>query len=323
MPKAIYGHKKKSSRGKATDAADDTHGWLTLMTIPLDGQDKFIDMVEAAISSAVATELLEPGMAASLAASLVEYNATRNADCDEAWLSLLTELFEDAGVPLAAAAEAGDDAANVEHNAGAADLLAALRKAKVLRCEPPPPPPLEVGSPVLAVLEEDGEWHEACVEKVTKVDGEPPRVTVRFTQWSGKLQEEMARSRVIQLVEVADDEDAESVGEGECALCERSLPLTFHHLLPKQTHHRYLGRECLPTGVTEAATALGLTAEPTREFLHRYGTMLCRFCHSTVHQLAPNAVLAERFNTIDVLRSTPAIAQFASFAARQTARRQR
>lgn len=45
--------------------------------------------------------------------------------------------------------------------------------------------------------------------------------------------------------------------------------------------------------------------------------MICRFCHSTVHRLAPNAVLAERFNTLDKLRAEPAIQQFVAFAARQ------
>ena len=48
MPKAIYGHsqkkKKASSRGEAE--AEDTHGWLTLMTIPLEGQEQLIDSVE-------------------------------------------------------------------------------------------------------------------------------------------------------------------------------------------------------------------------------------------------------------------------------------
>ena len=39
--------------------------------------------------------------------------------------------------------------------------------------------------------------------------------------------------------------------------------------------------------------------------------------HSTVHRLAPNAVLAERFNTIECLRCEPTLAKFAAFAGKQ------
>ena len=39
--------------------------------------------------------------------------------------------------------------------------------------------------------------------------------------------------------------------------------------------------------------------------------------HSTVHRLAPNAVLAERFNTVECLRAQPELAKFAAFAGRQ------
>ena len=39
--------------------------------------------------------------------------------------------------------------------------------------------------------------------------------------------------------------------------------------------------------------------------------------HSTVHRLAPNAVLAERFNTVECLCAHPELAKFAAFASRQ------
>ena len=57
------------------------------------------------------------------------------------------------------------------------------------------------------------------------------------------------------------------------------MQLTFHHLLPKETHGRYLGKQ-LPGGVAAAAEEAGfeLAAEPTREFLNTYGAELCRFC---------------------------------------------
>mmetsp|Transcript_53801 Transcript_53801/g.148305 ORF Transcript_53801/g.148305 Transcript_53801/m.148305 type:complete len:157 (-) Transcript_53801:58-528(-) len=147
----------------------------------------------------------------------------------------------------------------------------------------------------------------------------PPRVAVRFVEW--QKQQETARAKVVSLVEVADDDGANQ-GEGECELCGRRLKLTFHHLVPKETHGRYLGK-ALPAHVAEAAVAAGLEPQPTREFLNRYGTMVCRFCHSTIHRFAPNAVLAECFCTVDKLLEQPVITNFVAFASRQSDARRR
>lgn len=167
---------------------------------------------------------------------------------------------------------------------------------------------------------------------------------VRFVEW-GK-QQETPRFKIVRLTEMADDEGARE-SEGDCELCGRCMKLTFHHLVwlrcsstpaptrmlqahclarmyfaqvPKETHNRYLGKH-LPAGVAEAARAMDLDPQPSRDFLHQYGAMLCRFCHSTVHRFAPNAVLAERFNTIDKLLEQPTISGFIAFASRQRAGR--
>ena len=139
------------------------------------------------------------------------------------------------------------------------------------------------------------------VKVVPAPSGEgPPVVVVRFSEWA-KVQE-TKRTQVVALTEVPDDEGA-AESEGRCELCGRQMQLTFHHLLPKETHARcpstlepvdvprrpthqrwswparYLGKR-LPDGVAAAATATGLgaAAEPTREFLNTYGAELCRFC---------------------------------------------
>ena len=126
-------------------------------------------------------------------------------------------------------------------HAGAEALLASLRRHRVVCTEPPPPPPLRAGSAVLAVLEEDGEWHGATVEKVVPApSGEgPPVVVVRFNEWA-KVQE-TKRTQVVALTEVADDEGA-TERDGCCELCGREMKLTFHHLVPKETHGRYPGK---------------------------------------------------------------------------------
>merc|ERR1712014_29706 len=115
----------------------------------------------------------------------------------------------------------------------------------------------------------------------------------------GPKRQQTRREDVVALEAVADDDGAESK-VGCCELCGREeLTLTFHHLIPKEVHGRFLGKG-LPPGIEEAAAAQGLEPKPTREFLNSYVSMLCRFCHSTVHRLAPNAVLAERYNSLEV-----------------------
>ena len=102
-------------------------------------------------------------------------------------------------------------------------------------------------------------------------------MTVQFDEWPKRQQ--TRREDVVALEAVADDDGAESK-VGCCELCGREeLTLTFHHLIPKEVHGRFLGKG-LPPGIEEAAAAQGLEPKPTREFLNSYGSMLCRFCHS-------------------------------------------
>ena len=189
MPKPIYGKGRSSKAGRAGESAGDetaNNGWLTLITtLP---EQKQHDAILAALKEGGPSQLSsEPETCDGLAPSLVEYATTRGADCDEAWLGLIVELFGDMGVALA-----GDDADGSEdaEREGATELLAALRRHKVVCTEPPPPPPLKPGVAVLAVLEEDGEWHNATVEKVVLApSGEgPPQIVVKFDEWP-KVQE--------------------------------------------------------------------------------------------------------------------------------------
>ena len=329
MGKSLYGKGSAKSRSKGAASSDDDRGWVTVTASVPD--EKLHSWMVAAFSDDRAPPELHQAqdMHDSVAASLIEYAADLHADCDEAWLGLLHELGADFGISLADpdAVDAGSDGADnnvAAERAGSEALLRCLKAHKVLCAEPPPPPPLTVGATVLAILEEDGDWHEAVV--VDKTDagglGRAPRFAIRFLEWP-KVQE-TSRTNIVSLAEVADDDengsDAQSDASSatECELCARSLELTFHHLIPKETHQRYLTRGSLPEGVAEAVIAAGLEPHPlTRELLHRHGAMLCRFCHSTVHRLAPNAVLAERFNTVEKLQASEEIVKFVAYAARQ------
>ena len=168
---------------------------------------------------------------------------------------------------------------------------------------------------VWAVLDEDSEWHEATVEAVGDGLSRATRdVTVRFSEWA-KAQRTPRAQVVAVAAAVEDDDESCAAGRGECDLCGRDyLPLTFHHLVPKETHPRWVGK-ALPPGLEGVDGAA-----PTRDFFHSHGASLCRPCHSTVHGLAPNALLATTFNTIEKLRQDPCLAGWAAFAGRLKSR---
>ena len=229
MPKQLYG--KSSKRRPGSQRVDDDSLWLTLIA-SIDENSLHGLCVKALqdprAPSGIAAELLD-----ALAASLIEYAAGRTPDCDEAWVGLVQELFVDFGLCLREPDE-GEEASVAERD-GAVELVGCLKRHKVLCAEPPPPPPLQIGDAVVAVLEEDGEWHEAVVvQKLPNGGDRPPRVAVRFIEWP-KVQE-TARTAVISLAEVPDDDDDGGSGdisradEGACELCGRCMKLTFHHV---------------------------------------------------------------------------------------------
>ncbi len=146
---------------------------------------------------------------------------------------------------------------------------------------------------------------------------------------------------LIPIGSVEDDEVDEShlVGRplnGECEMCERDdRPLTFHHLVPKETHRRWLRKRALPTGfprgdgsggvsipknrnvhvsnvilarrrllsATEKEGDPGLclptSFRPGRLFLNRYGVFICRPCHNHVHGMGSNILLANELNSLE------------------------
>ncbi|KAK1917144.1 hypothetical protein P3342_011989 [Pyrenophora teres f. teres] len=70
-----------------------------------------------------------------------------------------------------------------------------------------------------------------------------------------------------------------------CELCSRDwVPLTYHHLIPKQAHARVLKR-----------------GWHTEDKLNSVA-WLCRACHSFVHRLAGNEELAKSFYTVELIR---------------------
>ncbi|MCP1673217.1 hypothetical protein J2T57_000309 [Natronocella acetinitrilica] len=88
-----------------------------------------------------------------------------------------------------------------------------------------------------------------------------------------------------------------------CALCARSLPLTFHHLIPRKNHRRSSFRR-----------RFDITDMRSR------GTWLCHDCHRAIHRLHDERTLGLRLNTLEALQADPAVQRHVSWAARQRRR---
>ena len=101
--------------------------------------------------------------------------------------------------------------------------------------------------------------------------------------------------------------DAEQAAAGEdlppgcCELCERRMPLTRHHLIPRSQHGALRAR-----GVTQAHLARTLAC--------------CRQCHNAVHAAADEATLGASYDSREALLRHPAIARFVAWAAKQRGR---
>lgn len=97
-----------------------------------------------------------------------------------------------------------------------------------------------------------------------------------------------------------EDDDNEEEGEpGECPICRREMPLTFHHLIPKSTH-----RKMLKVGYTKIELC-------TR------GIDICRPCHSHIHKLIPLMDMAEHYNTLESILSHEGVQKWIPYIAKQ------
>ncbi len=308
MPKPLYGHKPKA---KAVAAPPATSTWLTVDSALTDD-----DARHASVAAALAAALpdLPPPSLHPLAAVLSDVADPRNRPPNSLvdWLDALRNLIEELAISADGGGGGGVNDVEDDDDEVPRAIVAALRGKCVLVPRPPPPPPLAPGAACLAVLNEDDEWHAATVVDVPEPRGGGGGAScylVGFDEFGGHTQL-TAAARVIALDCVADDDsDGDEAEEksGGCELCARKMRLTFHHLIPRDTHARYVGKR-LPDGIE---------GEPTKHFLSHHGAWLCRLCHSFVHRFAPNSELAERYNSMERLRSHPDVLLWTRFAASQ------
>eukprot|EP00927_Polykrikos_kofoidii_P050476 TRINITY_DN44392_c0_g1_i1.p1 TRINITY_DN44392_c0_g1~~TRINITY_DN44392_c0_g1_i1.p1 ORF type:complete len:438 (+),score=90.84 TRINITY_DN44392_c0_g1_i1:25-1314(+) len=229
---------------------------------------------------------------AYLAATFVSCAEERQPGTQSLYRGILSEVFEDACVRL--------DEDQENHDKAISRIIQQLILRGILEVRERV---LEVGDQVLVVLPEDGEWHPAVITEVIQ-----PLIRVTFLEY-GKPHA-VASSDVRGIADVVDD-DAGELEEGSCEMCKRLTFLTFHHLIPKDTHRKYVGKRLPP----------GVEGEPTRCFLNRHGTMICRSCHSMVHSMASNETLGAEYNTLEKLLAMPGIQSWIEWRSKNPCRR--
>ncbi|KAF5378182.1 hypothetical protein D9615_007554 [Tricholomella constricta] len=85
----------------------------------------------------------------------------------------------------------------------------------------------------------------------------------------------------------------------ECEICEREVPLTYHHLIPRSTHAKVLKKKWHPESMLNSVA------------------WLCRPCHTTVHHVATNEELARDYYTVESLLQREDITKWRNYAAKQ------
>ena len=95
-----------------------------------------------------------------------------------------------------------------------------------------------------------------------------------------------------------DDRRAESSREeATCELCGRAVPeLTRHHLIPQARHRKARNRRLFDRDDVKTRIAL-----------------LCRPCHSNIHEHIDPKALESDYNTIEALREHPDVARFTAW----------
>jgi len=79
-----------------------------------------------------------------------------------------------------------------------------------------------------------------------------------------------------------------------CCLCQRSIELTNHHLIPKVLHRKLRKKKY------------------KKDVLSRTIDM-CRYCHDHIHILYTEKELFRNYNTLELLLTSVAIQKFIKF----------
>ncbi|KRX07258.1 hypothetical protein PPERSA_00415 [Pseudocohnilembus persalinus] len=103
----------------------------------------------------------------------------------------------------------------------------------------------------------------------------------------------------IQRFEILKKEQEDALKYG-CVLCERIIPLTFHHLIPRTTHNKPYNK-----GKSKAELNKGI--------------WICRQCHSGIHRLIDEETMAKEFYNYDLLLKNEKVLKMAKYMHSQKA----
>lgn len=105
--------------------------------------------------------------------------------------------------------------------------------------------------------------------------------------------------KVRSSVGAAEGSDEEDLLEpGMCEMCERTMKLTRHHLIPKAMHSRWKLKGY------------------SKEHLNTCA-LLCRGCHSAVHHFYSEKELADKYFTMELLLQSEDVMRHAQWASKQ------
>lgn len=168
------------------------------------------------------------------------------------------------------------------------------------------------------------------------------RAFYRGSEESDSLEEDKGSDSQENSMDGDNDNDYSAyLGEGECELCERSMRLTRHHLVPRCTWSRLEPRllRALETRdrsnenstssrnhteglehLLESIHILQYTELTPKQRIRRALQTtcdICRPCHTTIHRIHDNMTLALHYNTIDKLLGDSTIYSFCQWASKQ------
>jgi hypothetical protein len=106
----------------------------------------------------------------------------------------------------------------------------------------------------------------------------------------------------------------------ECEICEREVPLTYYHLIPRSTHAKAAKKKWHPPSMLNSVAWLCRCVAP-RYFVYVSQIFLtstdARPCHTVVHHVATNEELAQHYFSVSLLLERDDIRRWGKYASKQ------
>ncbi|CAM9617602.1 unnamed protein product [Chrysoparadoxa australica] len=198
-----------------------------------------------------------------------------------------------------------------------------VRTAIAYWCEALPPAHLTLT--VTALLEDQASSVREVLQDYLADD--LPSTSEDFAEMCCDIEKALSRPTVIAGEDASEEgAGAAEEGAGRCQMCERNMPLTKHHVIPKSTHNSVPVNLFSNLLTRLGFSSLSLASRRLRKKPHKTwpegmpldATVdICRPCHSAIHRTHDELTLARDFWSIDLLLQDAAINKFVSWVSRQ------